>query len=145
MNDFIVEILMNYAGEEEISHLFLLCNATKDFLNPEDVNIYGFLDEGDIEREFIWAIQQKFEVEYQLLDYLVGAEKAENEYDEDIDYLYLEFDFYTRSFRFDEEMLPEIFGEDLLEDYEDSLNEFIDGINRSTTLKILNLSGNNAA
>lgn len=104
-----------------------------------------FLDEGDIEREFIWAIQQKFEVEYQLLDYLVGAEKAENEYDEDIDYLYLEFDFYTRSFRFDEEMLPEIFGEDLLEDYEDSLNEFIDGINRSTTLKILNLSGNNAA
>ena len=145
MNDFIVEILMNYAGEEEISHLFLLCNATKDFLNPEDVNIYGFLDEGDIEREFIWAIQQKFEVEYQLLDYLVGAEKAENEYDEDINYLYLEFDFYTRSFRFDEEMLPEIFGEDLLEDYEDSLNEFIDGINRSTTLKILNLSGNNAA
>lgn len=145
MNDFIVEILMNYAGEEEISHLFLLCNATKDFLNPEDVNIYGFLDEGDIEREFIWAIQQKFEVEYQLLDYLVGAEKAENEYDEDIDYLHLEFDFYTRSFRFDEEMLPEIFGEDLLEDYEDSLNEFIDGINRSTTLKILNLSGNNAA
>lgn len=145
MNDFIVEILMNYAGEEEISHLFLLCNATKDFLNPEDVNIYGFLGEGDIEREFIWAIQQKFEVEYQLLDYLVGAEKAENEYDEDIDYLYLEFDFYTRSFRFDEEMLPEIFGEDLLEDYEDSLNEFIDGINRSTTLKILNLSGNNAA
>lgn len=145
MNDFIVEILMNYAGEEEISHLFLLCNATKDFLNPEDVNIYGFLDKGDIEREFIWAIQQKFEVEYQLLDYLVGAEKAENEYDEDIDYLYLEFDFYTRSFRFDEEMLPEIFGEDLLEDYEDSLNEFIDGINRSTTLKILNLSGNNAA
>lgn len=145
MNDFIVEILMNYAGEEEISHLFLLCNATKDFLNPEDVNIYGFLNEGDIEREFIWAIQQKFEVEYQLLDYLVGAEKAENEYGEDIDYLYLEFDFYTRSFRFDEEMLPEIFGEDLLEDYEDSLNEFIDGINRSTTLKILNLSGNNAA
>lgn len=144
MNDFIVEILMNYAGEEEISHLFLLCNATKDFLNPEDVNIYG-LDEGDIEREFIWAIQQKFEVEYQLLDYLVGAEKAENEYDESIDDIYLEFDFYTRSFRFDEEMLPEIFGEDLLEDYEDSLNEFIDGINRSTTLKILNLSGNNAA
>lgn len=144
MNDFIVEILMNYAGEEEISHLFLLCNATKDFLNPEDVNIYG-LDEGDIEREFIWAIQQKFEVEYQLLDYLVGAEKAENEYDENIDDIYLEFDFYTRSFRFDEEMLSEIFGEDLLEDYEDSLNEFIDGINRSTTLKILNLSGNNAA
>lgn len=144
MNDFIVEILMNYAGEEEISHLFLLCNATKDFLNPEDVNIYG-LDEGDIEREFIWAIQQKFEVEYKLLDYLVGAEKAENEYDGDIDDIYLEFDFYTRSFRFDEEMLPEIFGEDLLEDYEDSLNEFIDGINRSTTLKILNLSGNNAA
>lgn len=144
MNDFIVEILMNYAGEEEISHLFLLCNATKDFLNPEDVNIYG-LDEGDIEREFIWAIQQKFEVEYQLLDYLVGAEKAENEYDENIDDIYLEFDFYTRSFKFDEEMLSEIFGEDLLEDYEDSLNEFIDGINRSTTLKILNLSGNNAA
>ncbi len=135
---------MNYAGEEEISHLFLLCNATKDFLNPEDVNVYG-LSEGDIEREFIWAIQQKFEVEYQLLDYLVGAEKAENEYDENIDDIYLEFDFYTRSFRFDEEMLSEIFGEDLLEDYEDSLNEFIDGINRSTTLKILNLSGNNAA
>lgn len=144
MNDFIVEILMNYAGEEEISHLFLLCNATKDFLNPEDVNVYG-LDEGDIEREFLWAIQQKFEVEYQLLDYLIGAEKAENEYDENIDDIYLEFDFYTRSFKFDEEMLSEIFGEDLLEDYEDSLNEFIDGINRSTTLKILNLSGNNAA
>lgn len=145
MNDFIVEILMNYAGEEEISHLFLLCNATKDFLNPEDVNIYGFLDEGDIEREFIWAIQQKFEVEYQLLDYLVGAEKAENEYDEDIDYLYLEFDFYTRSFRFDEEMLPEIFGEDLIKDYEDSLNQFIDMINRGTTLKVLNISGNHTA
>lgn len=65
---------MNYAGEEEISHLFLLCNATKDFLNPEDVNVYG-LSEGDIEREFIWAIQQKFEVEYQLLDYLVGQKR----------------------------------------------------------------------
>lgn len=144
MNDFIIEVLMNYTGEEAISHLISLCNATEGFLDPEDVNVFC-LDEGDAEREFIWAIQRKFEVEYQLLDCLVGEEKAENEYVEDIDDFYLEFDAYTKSFRFDEEVLPEIFGEDLLEDYEDSLNKFIDEINRSTTLKILNLSGNNAA
>lgn len=135
---------MNYTGEEAILCLSSLCNATEGFLDPEDINIYC-LDEGDIEKEFIWAIQRKFEVDYQLLDCLVGAEKAEDDYISDIDYIYLEFDAYTKSFRFDEEILLDVFGEDLLEDYEDSLNQFIDGINRSTTLKILNLSGNNAA
>ena len=144
MNDFIVEVLMNYTGEEAISHLISLCNATEGFLDPEDVNIYC-LDEGEIEEEFIQAIQQKLEADYQLLDYLVGVEKAENEYIEGTYEFYLEFDAYTKSFRFDEEILPEMFEEDLLEDYEDSLNKFIDEINRSTTLKILNLSGNNAA
>lgn len=74
MNDFIIEVLMNYTGEEAISHLISLCNATEGFLDPEDVNVFC-LDEGDAEREFIWAIQRKFEVEYQLLDCLVGEER----------------------------------------------------------------------
>lgn len=144
MSDLFKGILENYAGEEAIGCLSSLCNATIGFLEPEDVNLYDLTD-CEIEKEFIWAIQQKFEMDYCLLDYLVGAENSDTEYSEIIDYIYLEYDLYTRSFRFDEEMLPEIFGEDLLEDYEDSLNQFIDGINRGTTLKVLNINGNHTA
>lgn len=119
MNDFIVEVLMNYTGEEAISHLISLCNATEGFLDPEDVNVF-FAWMKEMPKENLYGLyNESFEVEYQLLDCLVGEEKAENEYVEDIDDLYLEFDAYTKSFRFDEEVLPEIFGEDLLEDYED--------------------------
>ena len=144
MNYLAKEILESYAGEEAIGCLSSLCDATIGFLEPEDVNLYD-LEDYEIEKEFIWAIQQKFEMEYCLLDCLVGAEKSDKEYSEVIDYIYLEYDLYTRSFRFDEEMLETIFGEDLMEDYEDSLNQFIDGINRGTTLKVLNISGNHTA
>ena len=82
---------------------------------------------------------------YSLLDYLVGEEKAEEEYSEITDYIYLEYDPYNRGFRFDEDMIQIIFGEDLIKDYEDSLNQFIDMINRGTTLKVLNISGNHTA
>lgn len=144
MNYLAKEVLKNYAGEEAIGCLSSLCDATIGFLEPEDVNLYD-LEDCEIEKEFIWAIQQKFEMEYCLLDCLVGTEKADEEYSEVIDCIYLEYDLYTRSFRFDEEMLETIFGEDLMEDYEDSLNQFIDGINRGTTLKVLNISGNHTA
>lgn len=144
MNYLAKEILENYAGEEAIGCLSSLCDATIGFLEPEDANLYDLTD-CEIEKEFIWAIQQKFEMDYCLLDCLVGAEKSDKEYSEIIDYIYLEYDLYTRSFRFDEEMLETIFGEDLIKDYEDSLNQFIDMINRGTTLKVLNISGNHTA
>ncbi len=144
MNYLFREILENHAGEEAIDCLFSLCEATRGFIHPEDVNICS-LEEGEIESEFLWAVQQKFEAAYSLLDYLVGEEKAEEEYSEITDYIYLEYDPYNRGFRFDEDMIQTIFGEDLIEDYEDSLNQFIDMINRGTTLKVLNISGNHTA
>lgn len=98
-----------------------------------------------LKANFLWAVQQKFEAAYSLLDYLVGEEKAEEEYSEITDYIYLEYDPYNRSFRFDDDMIQTILGEDLIEDYEDSLNQFIDMINRGTTLKVLNISGNHTA
>lgn len=144
MNYLIKEILENHAGEEAIDCLFSLCEATCGFVHPEDVNIC-YLEEGEIESEFLWAVQQKLEVGFHLLDYLVGEEKAEKEYSEIVDYIYLEYDPYNRGFRFDEDMIQMIFEEDLIEDYEDSLNQFIDKINRETTLKVLNISGNHTA
>ena len=129
MNYLFREILENHAGEEAIDCLFSLCEATRGFIHPEDVNIC-YLEESEIESEFLWAVQQKFEAAYSLLDYLVGEEKAEEEYSEITDYIYLEYDPYNRGFRFDEE---------------DSLNQFIDMINRGTTLKVLNISGNHTA
>lgn len=144
MNYLFREILENHAGEEAIDCLFSLCEATLGFIHPEDVNIC-YLEEGEIESEFLWAVQQKFEAAYSLLDYLVGEEKAEEEYSEITDYIYLEYDPYNQGFRFDEDMIQTIFGEDLIKDYEDSLNQFIDMINRETTLKVLNISGNHTA
>lgn len=94
---------------------------------------------------FYGPFNKKFEAAYSLLDYLVGEEKAEEEYSEITDYIYLEYDPYNRGFRFDEDMIQTIFGEDLIKDYEDSLNQFIDMINRGTTLKVLNISGNHTA
>lgn len=144
MNYLIKGILENYAGEEAISCLSSLCEATIGFLEPDDVFISN-LDDQEIEEEFIWAVQQKFESDYQLVDYLVETEKAESDYIEGFYETYLKYDYYTKSFRFDECVLQEMLGEDLVEDYEELLDKFINEINRETTLKVLNISGNHTA
>lgn len=143
MNYLIKGILENYAGEEAVSCLSSLCEAATDFLEPEDVYISNF-DDQEIEEEFIRAVQQKFESDYQLVDYLVETEKAEIDYVEGFYEIYLEYDYCTKSFRFNECVLQEMLGEDLVEDYEELLDKFINKINHETTLKVLR-SGNHTA
>lgn len=125
-----------------VEDFYALCSTLETFIDIDEcfnLDFIGFTYK-DIEEELLFATQERLERHYGLLEHLITEDDFEKFYGGNycIDGIYLEYNKYNKAIVINVNSLMTYIDEsDLKDNWEECLDNYINEINNSTTLKLM--------
>lgn len=125
-----------------VEDFYALCSTLETFIDIDEcfnLDFIGFTYE-NIEKELLFAAQERLERHYGLLEHLITEDDFEKFYEGNycIDGMYLEYNKCNKAIVINVNSLMTYINEsDLKDNWEECLDNYINEINNSTTLKLM--------